>query len=272
MTQQASPPEKIDASSAGCARTRGRRGGWPLWAATGLALLVTNRATAQYQQTVQSRPTTVSSQRAPVRDPDHFVQKYIWSYKEIKERQIVMQKFDYSCGAATLATVVRYYWGDNVDEALFLGLLPRLNLTKEQMKDRIENGLTLTDLRDISNLAHYDATMGKVQFKELAQAKVPVIVGITVRKHDHFAVFRGTDGVFAYLADPIRGNIRTPVPDFLQQWQRNAILVVAKPNTPVKKFNPMGLRRDEMQRGVLNSQYVNRNLLMPLPPNPVRIQ
>ena len=164
-----------------------------------------------------------------MRDPDHFVQKYIWSYKEIKERQIVMQKFDYSCGAATLATVVRYYWGDNVDEALFLGLLPRLNLTKEQMKDRIENGLTLTDLAifEPCPLRRHD---GKGPIKELAQAKVPVIVGITVRKHDHFAVFRGTDGVFAYLADPIRGNIRTPAPIFSSNgtatrswWWRNPI-------------------------------------------------
>ena len=33
---------------------------------------------------------------------------------------IVMQKTDYSCGAAALATICKYYWGDNVDEDLFL--------------------------------------------------------------------------------------------------------------------------------------------------------
>ena len=98
----------------------------------------------------------------------------------------------------------------------------------------MENGLTLTDLRDLANLAGYQSSMGKVKFQDLAESKVPVIVGITIRKHDHFAVFRGTDGYYVYLADPIRGNIRVPIPEFLEQWQKNAILVVAKPNSKVK--------------------------------------
>jgi len=209
--------------------------------------------------------------RAPIRDPDRLIRKYVWSYKELRERQIVMQKLDYSCGAASLATIARYYWGDNVTEETFLYLIPRLKLTPEQGKDRIENGLTLTDLRDIANFAGYQSSMGKVKFSELAEAKVPVIVGITVRKHDHFAVFRGTDGYYVYLADPIRGNIRVEVDDFLEQWQKNAILVIAKPNTKVKEPNPMGIRFTEVFRGLLNDQTVNRNWTMSTVPNPVRI-
>jgi len=200
--------------------------------------------------------------RAPIRDPDRLIRKYVWSYKEMRERQVVMQKLDYSCGAAALATIVKYYWGDNVDENTFLSLIPRLNLTQEQVKDRIENGLTLTDLRDLANLAGYQSSMGKVTFEELAEAKVPVIVGITVRKHDHFAVFRGTDGYYVYLADSIRGQIRVPITDFAQQWQKNAILVVAKPNAKVKDINPMGLHFKEIFRGLLNDQTVHRNYTM----------
>ncbi|MGD9724691.1 MAG: C39 family peptidase [Pirellulales bacterium] len=201
--------------------------------------------------------------RAPIRNPELTVRMYVWSYKELKERQVVMQKYDYSCGAAVLATIMRYYWGDNVAEANILELLPKLKLTEKELKDRVENGLTLTDLRNLANLAGYQATMAKVQFHELAQGKVPVVVGITVRKHEHFAVFRGADEVYAYLADPIRGNIRTPVCEFLEQWQKNAILVVAKPNTPVKKVNPLGIYPSEYYRGGTNRQYVRQDGLMP---------
>ncbi len=204
-----------------------------------------------------------AGERAPIRNPELTVRYYVWSYKEIKERMIVMQKFDYSCGAAVLATIVKYYWGDNRDEAFFLDQLARLKLTQKEMKDRIENGLTLTDLRDMANLAGYQATMAKVKFEELAQGKVPVIVGITLRKHEHFVVFRGADDRYAYLADPIRGNVRTEICDFLEQWQKNAILIVAKPNTPVHPVNPMGIREDEYFRGVLNDQTVRRNALKP---------
>jgi predicted double-glycine peptidase len=207
---------------------------------------------------------------APIRTPDRLVRDFTWSYKELKERNVVMQKLDYSCGAASLATIFRYYWGADVTEATFLNLIPKLKLTPEEIKDRVENGLTLTDLRDMANLAGYQSSMGKVKFEELAEAKVPLIVGITIRKHDHFAVFRGTDGYYTYLADPIRGNIRVPICEFQEQWQKNAILVVAKPNAKVKDYNPLGVTFPEVFRGVLNDQTVHRNWTMLTVPNPVR--
>ena len=202
-------------------------------------------------------------ERTPIRNPDLTVRYFVWSYKEIKERQIVMQKYDYSCGAAVLATILTYYWDDKTDEAYFLNKMPKLKLSEKELKDRIENGLTLTDLRNLANMAHYQATMAKVKFEELAQGKVPVIVGVTIRKHEHFVIFRGADDRYCYLADPIRGNIREPICDFLEQWQKNAILVIAKPNTPVKKINPMGIWEDEYYRGVLNEQLVRQNALKP---------
>jgi predicted double-glycine peptidase len=202
-------------------------------------------------------PSLALADRAPVRDQQRFIRVFPWSYKELARRQIVMQQQDYSCGAAVLATVIKYYWGDNVTEALFLDILPRL-LTDEQMKDRVQNGLTLTDLRNVANKAGYAATMARVKFDELAQGKVPVIVGIKFNEHEHFVVFRGTDGAWSYLADPIRGNVRVPNDEFLKQWQRNAILIVAKPDSDVKKINPMGIRADEIDRGWLNYQTIRR--------------
>jgi len=212
--------------------------------------------------------TVQAQERAFIRNSEKTFMATPWSYKELKQRQIVMQQLDYSCGAASLATVIRYYWGDDIDEAYFLSRLPKLNLTVEQMKDRIENGLTLTDLRDLATMAGYEASMGKLTFPELTAAKVPLIVGVTVRGHDHFVVFRGWDGYFVYLADPIRGNIRTPANDFVSQWQKNAILAIAKPNTPIKTVNPLAVKQSEADRGWLNRQYVRKNPLGPITPSP----
>jgi hypothetical protein len=213
--------------------------------------------------------------RAPVRDPAYTFRKYIWSYQEIQQRRVIMQKYDYSCGAAVLATIAHFYWGDDVGETYFLDLLPKLRLGDAELKDRIENGLTLTDLRDLANHAGYDATMVKVPDEQLAQIRVPVVVGITVnkycpkRKHEHYVVLRGTDGQFIYLADPIRGNIRLPIDDFLDQWQLNAVLAIVKRDTPVKAVNPLGIRDDEIDRGLLNEQTVRKNYLGPNVPNPL---
>jgi predicted double-glycine peptidase len=212
-----------------------------------------------------------AGERAPIRDPQRIIYEHVWSYKELAQRQIVMQQQDYSCGAAVLATVIRYYWGDPAEEGHFLDLMPKLKLTEAQLKDRIENGLTLTDLRDLANLAGYQASMGKVKLDELRQSRVPVIVGITVNEHEHFVVFRGTDNRYVYLADPIRGNVRTPIPEFLRQWQKNAILVIAKPNAKVKDVNPMGVRQTEVVRGALNDQTVRRNYFGVPVVNPLRV-
>ncbi len=65
------------------------------------------------------------------------------------------------------------------------------HLTAKELKDRVENGLALTDLKRIAVKAKYQASMGTLTIEKLAEAKVPLIVGITVDGHDHFAVYRG---------------------------------------------------------------------------------
>ncbi len=168
-----------------------------------------------------------------------------------------MQRRDYSCGAAALATIARYYWGDDVGEELFLRQLDQL-LTVEEQKDRVENGLTMADLRRAAIGAGYQASVGKVSMTKLMESKVPVVVGITVDDHDHFAVYRGIDGQRVYLADPIRGNVREPIPQFMQQWQKNTILVIAKPGAKLPDWSPLSLFVAEVELGELNDQLIRR--------------
>jgi len=200
-------------------------------------------------------------QRPPVRDPDHTFQRRVWSWKELREKNIVMQQRDFSCGAAALATVVKYYWGDDVTETDFLRALDAL-LTREEALERIENGMALTDLRRAAVHAGYSASIGRISLTKLREAKVPVIVGIVVDGYDHFVVFRGTDARHVYLADPIRGNLRVPIPTFLQQWQENAILVVAKPGEKVRQSSPLSVRPAEIDKGRLNREVARDHALI----------
>lgn len=202
--------------------------------------------------------------RPPVRDPNHIIQRRVWSWKELRERNIVMQKRDFSCGAAALATVVKYYWGDDVTEVTFLRALDGV-LTVEDVRDRVQNGLALTDLKKSADKAGYNASIGRLSFSELAKAKVPLVVGITVQGYDHFVVFRGTDGRYAYLADPIRGNLREPIDIFQCQWQENAVLVVAKKGEKVRDASPLSVRMSEVCVGWTNRE-VARNHAATRPP------
>lgn len=209
--------------------------------------------------------------RTPVRDPEHVFQRHVKSWREIKRQNVVMQRRDYSCGAAALATLLRYHWEDPVSEDDVLRAVLRV-LTIEELKERIQNGLSLTDLRRSAVRMGYQATIGRLEFDKLKESKIPLIVGIVVEDFDHFVVFRGTDGVWVYLADPARGNVRVPVHEFTSQWQQNAVLVVVKPGVEPTKISPLTVDPLEVMLGETNRLWVRDQVSGPvggLPSRPV---
>ena len=74
------------------------------------------------------------------------MQVYVPSWKELRQRNVVMQTYDYSCGAAALATILRYYWNDPVDERQIVNMILK-TLTADEVKDRMKHGLAISDLR-----------------------------------------------------------------------------------------------------------------------------
>jgi predicted double-glycine peptidase len=191
----------------------------------------------------------------PVRDPQHTFQLRVRDWVELKQRNIVMQRRDYSCGAAALATVAKYYWGDDVDEDLFLRALDSI-LTEEEIADRIENGLAMADLRRAAVKVGYQAVVGKLTFAKLTEARVPLIVGISPEGHDHFVVYRGTHGGWVYVADPIRGNVRMPIREFTHQWQENAVLAIHKPGEKVRTTSLLHVSEAEKRLGETTDQWI----------------
>jgi predicted double-glycine peptidase len=202
-------------------------------------------------------PSMASAQASttPIRDPDHIFAKSVCSWKQLKEANIVMQKRDYSCGAAALATVLRYFWGDNVTEDQILIVIEKI-LTPEEMKDRIKKGLAISDLRRAAVEMGYLSSIGTVTFQKLSESKVPLVVGISHNGYDHFVVYRGMDCDWVYVADPIRGNIRISYIDFVRQWQKNAILVVAKTDQEPPTTSPLSIHCYEVRLGELNKQLI----------------
>lgn len=203
---------------------------------------------------VQAQPPA-PLKRAPTRDDEHTFRRHVKSWLELRNQNIVMQQRDYSCGAAALATMIRHHWGDKVTETGLLIVAVRM-LTTEEIRERIRNGLSLTDLRRLATRIGYQATIGRLDYEELRQAKIPLIVGINVEGFDHFVVYRGTDGYYVYLADPARGNIRTPVDVFLKQWQKNLVLVVVKPGADPNKKSLLAVQPEEIYHGELNRLYL----------------
>ena len=146
------------------------------------------------------------------------------SWQQLHETNVVMQKRDYSCGAAALATIGRYYFRDPVSEQQILDIILK-DLSRNEIKDRQDNGLSMDDLFRASEKLGYQAAVAKVSSQKLYELEAPVIVRLIKDDYKHFVVLRGVVGDRIWLADPIRGNVRIPVDEFLRQWNGAALFL-----------------------------------------------
>ena len=139
------------------------------------------------------------------------------SMKDLRDQNLVKQRLDFSCGAAALATILRYGFGDEVTERDILKELFDL-LSEDEEGLRRKEGFSLLDLQHVAQARGYKAQGFRLAPQYLAKLGGPVIVFIEPRGYKHFAVLRGVRGDRVYLADPSRGNVRMPAYRFLDSW------------------------------------------------------
>ncbi|HFC7693458.1 TPA: C39 family peptidase [Neisseria meningitidis] len=132
----------------------------------------------------------------------------IQSWKARRDFNIVKQDLDFSCGAASVATLLNNFYGQKLTEEDVLK-----KLDKEQMPASFE------DMRRIMPDLGFEAKGYALSFEQLAQLKIPVIVYLKYRKDDHFSVLRGIDGNTVLLADPSLGHVSMSRAQFLDAWQ-----------------------------------------------------
>ncbi len=132
----------------------------------------------------------------------------VQSWKERRDFNIVKQDLDFSCGAASVVTLLNNFYGQTLTEEEVLK-----KLDKEQMRASFE------DMRRIMPDLGFEAKGYALSFEQLAQLKIPVIVYLKYRKDDHFSVLRGIDGNTVLLADPSLGHVSMSRAQFLDAWQ-----------------------------------------------------
>ncbi len=141
----------------------------------------------------------------------------ITSFKTLRDRNVIKQKEDYSCGAAALATLLSYGLGDKVGEAEILSFVLE-DLSPEERKKREDKGLSLLDMQRFVESRGYRAQAFRLAPEYLARLSVPVIVFVSPEGYDHFAVLKGVRGGRAFLADPSLGNETQRLYRFLDMW------------------------------------------------------
>lgn len=140
--------------------------------------------------------------------------------KELRDLNVVKQKLDYSCGAAALATLMTYYYGEETSEQELLDLLNiRLqSLSEEERASKKRIGFSLLDLKIVAQQKGFQADGFKVSVDHLRRLKAPVLVYIRPLDYHHFAVLRGLAGDRVLLADPSRGNVSMHTARFAKEY------------------------------------------------------
>jgi predicted double-glycine peptidase len=156
------------------------------------------------------------------------------SIKALRDENLVKQRLDFSCGAAALATMLRYGFGEAVTEREILTQLFDL-LSDEEKTSVRKTGFSLLHLQRVAQARGYTAQGFRLPPDQLSMLGGPVIVFIRPRGYEHFAVLRGVRDDRVYLADPSRGNIRMPGYAFLDDWLQDdgtGIIFVVEPEAP----------------------------------------
>lgn len=148
----------------------------------------------------------------------------VTSLEALKYAEVVRQERDYSCGAAALATVLNFYFGESYSEQELLDLLA-VRYGPAGWKERQATGLSLEDLAYAAGEVGYSAEGALIGISGLLQIKGPVIVHLRKGSFEHFSVFRGMKNGAILLADPIAGEVQYSPAAFRAQYTGLAMAV-----------------------------------------------
>ena len=130
------------------------------------------------------------------------------NWKRRRDALVVKQGLDYSCGAASLATLLNSYFQQDVTEAALL-----------QAMNKGDGKASFDDMARALPQFGFQAHGFASSWEQLVQLKIPVIVYVKHRKNDHFAVLRGISSDAVWLADPSLGNRTYSSAQFLALWK-----------------------------------------------------
>ena len=101
------------------------------------------------------------------------IKKEVRSLKEIKTRNIVLQSLDYSCGPASLSTLLTYNFQDKVSEKEIIDFL---FLSGDLGKIKAKNGFSLLDLKSFAQHKGYRVVGYKMDLEFLSELDKPVLI------------------------------------------------------------------------------------------------
>lgn len=127
---------------------------------------------------------------------------------------VIRQRYDFSCGSAALATLLRHHYDFDVrEESAFRGMWA--NGDREQIR---RLGFSLLDMKRWLSSRAITADGYRVSTTKIAETGIPGIALISIKNYKHFVVVKGITGGQVLLGDPSAGLVVMPIKEFETAW------------------------------------------------------
>ncbi len=141
----------------------------------------------------------------------------------LRDSGIVKQRLEFSCGMASLATVLNRSYGRTFTEPeLISGFVA---IQPAERKKRIETvGFSLRDLQQAAAMHKVTCKGYQMTLQGLRDASGPVLLHLVIKGQRHFCVLGALGEREILLLDPARGRVRLPLDRFMKEWTGYCLL------------------------------------------------
>ncbi|MGH8117916.1 MAG: C39 family peptidase [Rhodanobacteraceae bacterium] len=147
---------------------------------------------------------------------------HVATLQELRFRNTIHQKYDFSCGSAAVATLLTYQYDVPTSEQTAFAAMfadgDRVKISKE--------GFSLLDIKRFLAARGFDADGFIAPLSQLAQARLPAIVLITEHGYHHFVVIKGMLAGRVLVGDPAKGTRSIPESQFANLWTNHLLFVI----------------------------------------------
>ena len=156
----------------------------------------------------------------------------VTSMRQARLAGTLLQKYDFSCGSAALATLLTHHYGYPVTEQV---VFEQMYAGGDRQKIHRE-GFSLLDMKNFLAAHGFQADGFEQPLDKLNEARIPAIVLINENGYHHFVVVKGVQPDRVLIGDPALGTRAMRREAFEAIW-KNGLLFVIHNQMEKARFN-----------------------------------
>jgi len=136
--------------------------------------------------------------------------------------RIYRQQYDFSCGSATLASLLSFHYNDTVTElAVFKDMFDKGNKNKIR-----QQGFSMLDMKHFLSRRGYQSNGFKITLEQLARSQRPGITIINNNGYMRFVVVKAQRRNEVLVGDPAVGLKIIPKEEFEAMWEGRIFFMI----------------------------------------------